>query len=476
MKFDTLQSRIALLFVAALVLLQIAVFVTVDWAITSIARDNLRTELDTDMRVFHRINDVRTQQMTDVVRVLSADFGFRQAVATQDHNTVLSALVNQSRRVGADLMMMMTPQGVVFANTGGPPGEAFNHPDLMLLAETRGLAHDIVALGKGTYRMTVIPVLAPLPIAYLAVGMSVDDNWAARLTREGQFNISFLAEEDQQWRVIGSSRPPAFAFGLPSLLQGRRPDAARPFELNTADGVWESVFVPLSDDLSPRPVAALLQRSLDENLKSFQFPRMVLLAVMLGSVLLFAIGAVILARSLTRPLDTMTRVAALVARGDYAQRVPATGIRELADLGRAFNRMAASLAASTVSRSYVENILQSMNEALIVTDAEGRIETANGAAQALFGYSGEELAGKLASDLFAETSVNLSRQAAEAAAGGAQTRHVVRRDGSTVPVEVAQSTLSGDADGPAGRIFLLTDLSRIRNLQTYGERRQVTPR
>ena len=202
---------------------------------------------------------------------------------------------------------------------------------------------------------------------------------------------------------------------------------------------------------------------------------MVLLAVMLGSVLLFAIGALILARSLTRPLDTMTKVAALIARGDYAQRVPATGIRELADLGRAFNRMAASLAASTVSRTYVENILQSMNEALIVTDAQGRIETANGAAQALFGYSGEELAGKPASDLFAETSVNLSRQAAEAATGGSQMRRVVRRDGSTVPVEVAQSTLSGNADGPAGRIFLLTDLSRIRNLQAYGERRQVTP-
>ena len=476
MTFDTLQSRIALLFVAALVLLQIAVFVTVDWAITSIARDNLRTELNTDMRVFHRINEVRTQQMTDVVRVLSADFGFRQAVATQDHNTVLSALVNQSRRVGADLMMMMTPQGLVFANTGGPPGEAFNQPDLMLLAETRGLAHDIVALGKGTYRMTVIPVLAPLPIAYLAVGMSVDNDWAARLTREGQFNISFLAQEDRQWRVIGSSRPPAFAFSLPGLLQSRQPDAAQPFELHTTDGTWESVFIPLSDELAARPVAALLQRSLDESLKPFEFPRMVLLAVMLGSVMLFALGAAILASSLTRPLGTLTRVAALIARGDYAQRVPATGIRELADLGRAFNRMAASLAASTVSRTYVENILQSMNEALIVTDADGRIETANGAAQALFGYSGEELAGKPARDLFAETSINLSRQAQEAAAGAPQMRQIVRRDGSTVPVEVAQSTLTGDIDGPAGRIFLLTDLSRIAQLPGASERQRAARR
>ena len=464
MKFDTLQGRIALLFVAALMLLQVAVFITVDWAITSIARENLATELATDMRVFHRINDVRTQQLTDVVRVLSADFGFRQAVATQDHNTVLSALVNQSRRLGADLMMMMTPQGVVFANTGGPPGEAFNQPDLMLLAEARGLANDIVAFGKGTYRMTVIPVLAPLPIAYLAVGMSVDDNWAARLTREGQFNISFLAQEEQRWRVIGSSRPPAFAHSLPGLLQGRQPDAAQVFELQTVDGTWESVFIPLSDAQSPRPVAALLQRSLDESLKPFQFSRMVLLAVMLASVLLFAVGAAILASSLTRPLDTLTRVAALIARGDYAQRVPVAGIRELADLARAFNRMAASLSASTVSRTYVENILQSMNEALIVTDANGRIETANGAAQALFGYTGTELAGKLASKLFAETSINLSRQAAEAATGGAQIRRVVRRDGSMVPVEVAQSTLSGDADGPAGRIFLRTDLSRTGNL------------
>jgi len=53
-----------------------------------------------------------------------------------------------------------------------------------------------------------------------------------------------------------------------------------------------------------------------------------------------------LARGMTSPLREMTAAARRMAAGDYAQRVTATSTDEVGTLGRAFNAMAADLAAA----------------------------------------------------------------------------------------------------------------------------------
>jgi PAS domain S-box-containing protein len=64
------------------------------------------------------------------------------------------------------------------------------------------------------------------------------------------------------------------------------------------------------------------------------------------------------------------------------------------------NTLREELAASMVSKDYVENILDSMNDALIVLDRDQTIMTANHAAARLFGYPKEDLIGKPARVLF----------------------------------------------------------------------------
>ena len=471
LKFDTLERRMALLFVAVLVVVQAIVFGVVDWATATLERENLRTQLTADVRAFTRMHETRSQQVADAARVLTADFGFRQAIASRDHNTVLSALVNQRERLSADLVLLLTPEGKVFASTGSLPGTVFPYRSLLQAAEGRGQAHDIVFLGTRAYRLTVVPVLAPLPIAYLAVGRAVNDRWAQSLYQEQQLNISFLGQEDGRWRLLGSARPPAFAQAVTEQLHGTQPNALRVFPLHTSAGEWESVLIPISEDHAGRPVAALLQHSLDESLKPFYFPRLALLGVMFGGVLVFAIGAVLLARSLTRPLSALTRHAAKIAEGDFTQRAETAGVREVAALGQAFNRMTDSVNASTVSRAYVDNILQSMGEALIVTDAGGRIQTVNRAAETLLGRTGADLAGRPIADLFAPVDLDRAPDPSRDHAALRPRRHsasalaaqvVVRPDGTCIPVAITESELAGDAARATGKIYLLNDVSEAQ--------------
>lgn len=58
----------------------------------------------------------------------------------------------------------------------------------------------------------------------------------------------------------------------------------------------------------------------------------------------------ILAHGMTSPLREMTTAARAMARGDYSRRVRASSRDEVGELGRAFNQMAADLAAADVQR------------------------------------------------------------------------------------------------------------------------------
>ncbi|MFE6491776.1 sensor histidine kinase [Streptomyces sp. NPDC057748] len=64
-------------------------------------------------------------------------------------------------------------------------------------------------------------------------------------------------------------------------------------------------------------------------------------AVALAAIL----GALLFSRAVLRPIRAMTSAAKSLGEGDLDQRVPVSGRDEIAELGRAFNRMAASLQA-----------------------------------------------------------------------------------------------------------------------------------
>ena len=59
----------------------------------------------------------RANQLASGVAVLAADFGFREAVASSDVPTILSAASNHSRRIDADLLLVVDTAGNLIAST-----------------------------------------------------------------------------------------------------------------------------------------------------------------------------------------------------------------------------------------------------------------------------------------------------------------------------------------------------------------------
>lgn len=99
--------------------------------------------------------------------------------------------------------------------------------------------------------------------------------------------------------------------------------------------------------------------------------------------LLALTGGVIHAGRIARPVALLREAVARVGGGRLDARVRVDDRTEVGELAAAFNSMAEQLEGSMVSREYVEDIVDSLAEGVIVVDAQGRIERVNPAFRSL---------------------------------------------------------------------------------------------
>src|SRR5690242_20178146 len=64
-------------------------------------------QLKADGSFVQQLMRFRAGQLANGAAVLAADFGFREAIASGDRPTILSAAQNHASRIGADLLMML---------------------------------------------------------------------------------------------------------------------------------------------------------------------------------------------------------------------------------------------------------------------------------------------------------------------------------------------------------------------------------
>jgi len=95
--------------------------------------------------------------------------------------------------------------------------------------------------------------------------------------------------------------------------------------------------------------------------------RQSLLLAGLAAVLLALLLGFVISWRLTAPMRQLTHAAGVIAGGDLSERVPARGRDEIADLGRAFNQMAASLEeGETLRRNLMADVAHELRTPLTV--------------------------------------------------------------------------------------------------------------
>ncbi len=124
------------------------------------------------------------------------------------------------------------------------------------------------------------------------------------------------------------------------------------------------------------------------------------LMITAGILVLGALLARFLANHLTRPIIEMSMAINTVSEGENDQAVEKKGKDELGQLASCFHAMTRNLKQTSISRDYLNSILVSMNEALIITSVDLVIQRCNEATETLFGYAASELEQRSICSLF----------------------------------------------------------------------------
>jgi len=202
---------------------------------------------------------------------------------------------------------------------------------------------------------------------------------------------------------------------------------------------------------------------------SMQKQRSFLRQMLLGGVGVLLFGLAVMCgaqywglRRLLRPLDVLVGVTNRVGAGDLRHRAPVDRADEVGQLAAAFNSMVERLGETTVSKDYVDNILRSMGEALIVTDRAGNIQRVNPRTAELLGYTEADLLGRLALSLVAE---------GEAPPATASIERTYRaKDGRLIPVWLSSAGLLGASGVAEGYVWLAQDMSELKRTERELER------
>jgi len=174
-------------------------------------------------------------------------------------------------------------------------------------------------------------------------------------------------------------------------------------------------------------------------------------------VTVFALGLALLlgfltTRSIARPIAGLCEAADRLGAGDLGVRVVEHSPDELGALAASFNDMAERLQTTTVSKSYVDDIIRSMGEMLIATDTAGRVQTVNRAAIEQLGWSEVELVGRDVDEVIR-------------GASGPGEAEVLTRGGVALPVVCTPRDLHDSAGRPQGRVWVARDIRHRKRVE-----------
>ncbi|MCK5623743.1 MAG: PAS domain S-box protein, partial [Alphaproteobacteria bacterium] len=185
----------------------------------------------------------------------------------------------------------------------------------------------------------------------------------------------------------------------------------------------------------------------------------------LGITLTFSVLGVVLAvfmgGRLSRPIETLAKLARQIGQGDYDVPADIKGTGEIRDLVQSFHTMASDLRNTTVSKTHLDNILHGMLDGLLVVGADGRIRTVNRATCKLLGREETKLLGQPVSSFFNTPAAMLTPEMPNRP----HESTARRKNGDGLPVLLSVSALREISADGASTVWVFRDITRLKATQ-----------
>ena len=350
--FRSLERRIAVVFVGLLVFVMVLMLLIVGRSSEVLIGAESQRQLAAGARNFSNLIERDRRQLELAASVLAGDFGFREAIATQDRDTVLSVLRNHGSRIGARAMMVLSLNGEVLFDTQQPAAapRTFPFQNLLDAAKQDGRSGGVVLMKDlRPYQIVIVPIMAPVRTAWVVMGFPVEDAWAEEFSRSSGLDVSVVSATEG---IRASSLPPALRQALTSAQWNMLDEQPRQM---TLDGHhYHAVSLAFGSQ-----ARVLLMLSLERSEAVFRNLEQILFIIAACSIGLFVIGSFSLARRIAGPVNNLVRAAQRFEAGDYSPAATVAAPDEIGQLAASFEHMRAGIAAreQKISRLAYEDTL-----------------------------------------------------------------------------------------------------------------------
>ena len=342
--FKSLEGRIATLFLVLIIALQVLGLVVIQKGIDSNARASIATELTNGEKVFRKLMEQNAQKRRFSAQVLARDTGFVQAVGNDgsgDRETIKSALENSARRARASLTMLIDGERKVKVSTGVGQPAALEKLVLGLLdqAEQSDGASGIAMVDNKPFQIVVMPVKAPITIAWVVMGFAIDRQLANDMKELSALEVTILARDGAgRWKPVESTIAPAAASAMATDLQAARPGDAHTLDVDIAGSQYSARLVDIGHD-GERGASVMLARSIEDATAEYARLERRLVVLTIIGIIVAAFASVLTAKRIAQPLRQLAGIARRLERGDYRAQTGFKRDDEIGALAQAFDSM-----------------------------------------------------------------------------------------------------------------------------------------
>jgi PAS domain S-box-containing protein len=189
--------------------------------------------------------------------------------------------------------------------------------------------------------------------------------------------------------------------------------------------------------------------------------RFLILMLVLGSLMMTAFYW--LAKGIIQPLEVLTKKIETMEYNNLDDQIKIVRDDEIGILADSYNKMLDNLKVSTFSKKYVDNILNSIIDSLIVTYSDKTIKQVNPALLNMLSYEEHELIGQPL-EMIIEEEHQLSReqlidQSDKKDLAKNNERNYLTKDGDKIVVLLSSSVMNDSEVGSQGMVYIARDIT-----------------
>lgn len=230
------------------------------------------------------------------------------------------------------------------------------------------------------------------------------------------------------------------------------------------DWYVEKSLLPAIEEYEKRAQNSLKNEA-RETEKMIRIGEQAILFSTLSAVLTAIVVGYLISRSIINPIEKLKTAATQIGEGHLETKVAIASQDEIGVLASAFNQMIDGLSKTTVSQFYLDKILSSMSDLLIVTNPERIITKVNQATLNLLGFAESELLGN-SIDLFLSQNTNLSVYTlADSGLNLNLETNLLTAEGRAIPVSFSSSAIVDEQGNKQGFVCVARDIAEKKKIE-----------